>query len=49
MYVGHFNSGSASGTGYFLFPNGDRYEGDFVKDVADDPKGIILSYFREIY
>lgn len=26
--------------GYLVFPNGDHYEGFFMKDLPDDPKGI---------
>jgi len=25
--------------GYLIFPNGDFYEGNFVKDLPDDPRG----------
>lgn len=27
--------------GYLIFSNGDLYEGFFVKDLPDDPKGTM--------
>jgi len=40
LFVGKFRNGLADGMGYLIFSNGDLYEGFFVNDVPDDPKGI---------
>ena len=39
LFIGKFKNGLADGMGYLIFSNGDLYEGFFVKDMVDDPKG----------
>ena len=48
LYIGAFDNGLATGNGYLIFSNGDLYEGNFVKDNAEDPRGNLLTKIAKL-